>query len=78
MKATLAAFCLKNQEEIEMKKRMVFAALMAVLIMLPAAAVQAQNTPVYSVILTNQNPYPAEPGNTATPGPKKLRGYAPD
>ncbi|HJW96583.1 MAG TPA: CARDB domain-containing protein [archaeon] len=47
-----------------MKKRMVFAALMAVLIMLPAAAVQAQevqNTAIFNVILTNQNPYPAEP-----------------
>ncbi len=47
-----------------MKKIFVVAALMALLI-LPAAAVQAQNTgqaPILNVLLTKQTPYPAEPG----------------
>jgi len=37
-------------------------AVFAALLVFPAAFVQAQNTPVFNVILTKQTPYPVEPG----------------
>ncbi|MCX6814222.1 MAG: hypothetical protein NTY20_01010 [Candidatus Aenigmarchaeota archaeon] len=45
-----------------MKEKMFLAALFAILLVLSAVAVQAQNTPIFNVILTKQNPFPAEPG----------------
>ena len=41
---------------------MIAVAVFAALLILPAAFVQAQNTPVFNVILTTQTPYPVEPG----------------
>jgi hypothetical protein len=43
-------------------KKMFLAAVMVALLVLPAALVQAQTSPVFNVILTTQTPYPAEPG----------------
>ena len=44
-----------------MKQKMFLATVFAVLLF-SAAFVQAQNTPVFNVILTKQTPYPVEPG----------------
>jgi len=44
-----------------MRKKILALAVFAVLIVFSTTA-HAQNTPIFNVILTNQNPYPAEPG----------------